>query len=352
MKPQILEAIAKALVADGKGILAADETAGTLTKRFERLKIPLTPESRREYRELLFTTAGSPDFISGVIMYDETIHQRNSRGIPLSDILLEQGIIPGIKVDTGAKPLAGAQGETVTEGLDGLRDRLREYRALGARFAKWRAVFRVTDRLPSQVCISANAHALGRFAALCQEQDIVPIVEPEVLMEGNHTIGRCSEVTANVLHSVFNALYEHNVLLEGMLLKPNMILSGSTCQTQASRMEVAGATLRCLLSHVPAVVPGVVFLSGGQSDVMATKHLDVISRISTSKPWKITFSYGRALQDQALATWLGNENNYRPAQQAYYHRAKCNAAAVLGRYDATMDSRFTGESTSAHDSDS
>jgi fructose-bisphosphate aldolase class I len=282
VKSQILEAIAKALLADGKGILAADETVGTLTKRFERLKIQSTPESRRDYRELLFTTPGSADFISGVIMYDETIHQRNSRGVRLPEILLEEGIIPGIKVDTGAKPLAGAPGETVTEGLDGLRDRLREYRAIGARFAKWRAVFRVTDRLPSQVCISANAHALGRYAALCQEQDIVPIVEPEVLGEGNHTIDRCSEVTANVLHSVFNALNEHNVLLEGMLLKPNMILSGSACQTQASMMEIADATLRCLLRHVPAVVPGVVFLSGGQSDVVATKHLAAIRRLSTS----------------------------------------------------------------------
>ena len=352
MKSQILEAIAKALVVDGKGILAADETAGTLTKRFERLKIQSTPESRRDYRELLFTTPGSTDFISGVIMYDETIHQRNSRGVLLPDILLEQGIILGIKVDTGAKPLAGAKGETVTEGLDSLRDRLRDYRAIGARFAKWRAIFRVTDLLPSQMCVSANAHALGRYAALCQEQEIVPIVEPEVLMDGDHTIDRCSEVTGNVLHSVFNALYEHEVLLEGILLKPSMVLSGSTCPTQASAMEIAEATLRCLLRHVPAVVPGVVFLSGGQSDVMATKHLDAISRISTSKPWKITFSYGRALQDQALATWLGNEKKYRSAQQAYYHRAKCNAAAALGKYDATMDSRFTGEMMPAHHPDS
>jgi len=352
MKSQILEAIAKALVVEGKGILAADETVGTLTKRFERLKISSTPESRRDYRELLFTTPGSADFISGVIMYDETIHQRNSRGMPLPDILLEQGIIPGIKVDTGAKPLAGAQSETVTEGLDGLRDRLREYRAIGAQFAKWRAVFRLTDRLPSQMCISANANALGRYAALCQEQDIVPIVEPEVLMEGNHTIDRCSEVTGSVLHSVFGALYEHKVLLGGILLKPNMILSGSICPTQASAIELADATLSCLLRHVPAVVPGVVFLSGGQSDLAATKHLDAISRISTTKPWKITFSYGRALQDQALATWSGNEKKYLPAQQAYYHRAKCNAAAALGKYDATMDSRFTGEITSAHDPDS
>ncbi len=351
MKSQSLEAVARALVADGKGLLAADETVGTLTKRFERLKIRSTPESRRDYRELLFTAPGSADFISGVIMYDETIHQHDSGGMPLPEILLRQGIIPGIKVDTGAKPLAGAEGETVTEGLDGLRDRLRDYRAIGARFAKWRAVIRITDQLPSQRCVSANVHALGRYAILCQEQDIVPIVEPEVLIEGNHTIDRCSEVTANVLHSVFNALYEQKVSLEGMLLKPNMILSGSACPTQASVTEVADATLRCLLRHVPAAVPGVVFLSGGQSDVMATKHLDAISRIPASKPWKISFSYGRALQDQALATWSSNEKRYRPAQQAYHHRAKCNAAAVLGKYNATMESKFTAEITRAHHSD-
>jgi len=351
MNSQRLEAIANALVADGKGILAADETIGTLTKRFERLKICSTPESRRDYRELLFTTPGSAEFISGVIMYDETIRQQDSDGRPLPDILAKQGITPGIKVDTGAKPLAGSEGETITEGLDGLRDRLKEYRTIGARFAKWRAVMRITDRLPSHMCVRANAHALGRYAALCQEQDIVPIVEPEVLMDGSHTIERCNEVTGGVLHAVFNSLYEHEVSLEGMLLKPNMVLSGSLCPVQASVMEVAEATLRCLRRHVPAGVPGVVFLSGGQSDVAATKHLNAISQIPESRPWKISFSYGRALQDQALATWLGNEKKYRPAQQAYFHRAKCNGAAVLGKYNATMDSKFTREITQAQHSD-
>ncbi len=321
------------------------------SKRFERLKIGSTHESRRDYRELLFTTPGSAEFISGVIMYDETIRQQGSDGTPLPDILAKQGIIPGIKVDTGAKLLAGSEGESITEGLDGLRDRLKEYRAIGARFAKWRAVIRITDRMPSPMCVSANAHALGRYAALCQEQGIVPIVEPEVLMDGSHAIERCNEVTGGVLHAVFNALREHEVSLEGMLLKPNMVLSGSLCPVRASLTEVADATLRCLRRHVPAAVPGVVFLSGGQSDVVATKHLNAINKLPESRPWKLSFSYGRALQDQALATWLGNEKKYRPAQQAYLHRAKCNGAAVLGRYNATMDSKFTREITQAQHSD-
>lgn len=350
-KIQSLETIAKALVADGKGILAADETVATLTKRFEKLKILSTAESRRDYREMLFTAPGSADFISGVIMYDETIRQRDSSGTPLPDVLLREGIIPGIKVDTGAKPLAGSEGETVTEGLDGLRERLREYRIIGAQFAKWRAVIRITDRLPSHTCVNANAHALGRYAALCQEQEIVPIVEPEVLMEGNHTIDRCSEVTGSVLHAVFNALNEQKVSLEGLLLKPNMILSGSACPVQASVTEVADATRRCLLRHVPAAVSGIVFLSGGQSDLTATAHLNEINTRAGTKPWRISFSYGRALQDLALATWLGSEQNYRAAQQAYHHRAKCNASATLGKYTATMENEFTGEITKRHGSD-
>jgi fructose-bisphosphate aldolase, class I len=346
-----LETIAKALVADGKGILAADETVGTLTKRFEQLNISSTPESRRDYRELLFATPGSADFISGVIMYDETIRQQASNGKRLADVLLNQGIIPGIKVDIGAKPLAGSEDETVTEGLDGLRERLKDYRAIGAQFAKWRAVIRVTDQLPSETCVGVNTHALGRYAALCQEQGIVPIVEPEVLMEGSHTIDRCNAVTGKVLHAVFNALHEQRVSLEGMLLKPNMILPGSLCPTQASMAEVADATVRCLLYHVPAAVPGIVFLSGGQSDVVATAHLNAINNRAASKPWKITFSYGRALQDQALATWLGDKQNYRAAQQAYYHRAKCNAAASICRYSAEMETEFNGEIARRHRSD-
>ncbi len=343
MKARTLEAIANTLVADGKGILAADETVGTLTKRFESLKICSTPESRRDYRELLFTTPGSAEFISGVIMYDETIRQQDSGGRPLPDILATQGIVPGIKVDTGARPLAGSEGETITEGLDGLGEHLKEYRVMGARFAKWRAVIRITDRLPSQMCIGTNANALGRYAALCQEQEIVPMVEPEVLMDGSHTIERCNEVTGGALHAVFNALYEHGVLLEGMLLKPNMVVSGSLCPVQASLMEVAEATIQCLRRHAPAAVPGVVFLSGGQSDVTATKYLNAISQITGSTPWKISFSFGRALQDQALATWLGDKTMYKAAQQAFYRRAECNIAAAAGRYDTTMENRVIGE---------
>ena len=348
---QSLETIAKALVADGKGILAADETVATLTKRFEQLKIQSTPESRRDYRELLITTAGSAQFISGVIMYDETIRQQASNGKPMADILLDQGIIPGIKVDTGAKPLAGCEDETVTEGLDGLRERLKDYRAIGAQFAKWRAVIRITDQLPSPTCVNVNAHALGRYAALCQEQGLVPIVEPEVLMEGTHTIDRCNMVTGEVLHAVFNELYEQRVSLEGMLLKPNMIVSGSICPAQASVTEAADATVRCLLCHVPAAVPGIVFLSGGQSDVIATAHLNAINNRAASKPWKISFSYGRALQDPALATWLGNKQNYAAAQQAFHHRARCNAAASAGKYTATMENEFSGELAKRHRSE-
>jgi fructose-bisphosphate aldolase class I len=351
MPLQSLETIANTLVADGKGILAADETVGTLTKRLEQLKIPSTPESRRDYRELLFRTPGSANFISGVILYDETIRQQASSGERLIDLLLEQGIIPGIKVDTGAKPLAGSADETVTEGLDGLRERLQDYRAIGARFAKWRAVMRITDQLPSRVCVNVNAHALGRYAALCQEQGLVPIVEPEVLMEGAHTIDRCNTVTGEVLHAVFNALCEQRVSLEGMLLKPNMILSGSLCPMQASVNEVADATLRCLLRHVPAAVPGIVFLSGGQSDRLATERLNAINRRAASRPWKISFSYGRALQDPALAAWLGNKQNYRSAQQAFHHRAKCNAAASIGEYTATMENEVSGEIASRHHSE-
>jgi fructose-bisphosphate aldolase, class I len=351
MNLQSLETVAKALVAEGKGILAADETVGTLTKRFEKLKIPSTAESRRDYREMLFTVPASGNFISGVIMFDETIRQRTAQGIQLSEALAKHGTIPGIKVDTGVKPLAGSEGETVTEGLDGLRDRLTDYRSMGARFAKWRAVIRVTDRLPSQTCVSVNAHALGRYAALSQEQEIVPIVEPEVLIEGDHTIERCEEVTGQVLHAVFNALYEQKVLLEGMLLKPNMIIPGSACRAQASATEVAEATLRCLLRHVPAAVPGIVFLSGGQSDVMATAHLNEINTRAGVAPWKISFSYGRALQDLALATWLGNKNNDRAAQQAYHHRARCNSAATLGKYTSAMEEEFTGKITKGYRSE-
>ena len=332
-----LEKTAQALVADGKGILAADETVPTVTKRLAALMIESTPESRRAYREMFFTTPGVADFISGVIMQDETIHQKNDKGIPLADLLIRQGIIPGIKVDNGAKPLAGSPGERITEGLDGLRDRLREYGKLGARFAKWRAVIEVSDMLPSASCVLANAHALARYAAICQEQGVVPIVEPEVLMDGPHTIERCEEVTGNVLHAVFDALFEQNVSLEVMLLKPNMVISGSACARQAAVKEVAVATLRCLRRHVPAAVPGIVFLSGGQDQFLATMHLSEINRLEGPKPWRISFSYGRALQEEALKAWDGKNENLRGGQRAFYHRAKCDSAAALGRYSPSME---------------
>jgi fructose-bisphosphate aldolase, class I len=345
------ESIATALVASGKGILAADETVPTLTKRFDTLGIPSTEQSRCAYREMLFTPSGIADFISGVIMHDETIRQKSAGGIALTKVLSNQGILPGIKVDTGAKPLAGHPGESVTEGLDGLRDRLSTYREMGARFAKWRAVIHITDRLPSSACVSANANALARYAALCQEQNLVPIVEPEVLMDGSHSIERCEEVTANVLHAVFGALFEQRVLLEAMLLKPNMVIAGKECARPASVQEVAAATLRCLRRHVPTAVPGIVFLSGGQEDRLATVHLNAINQLPESKPWKISFSYGRALQDPALEAWHGRDENLKAGQQALYHRARCNGAASLGMYTEAMevDSGSPGDSTHRHE---
>jgi fructose-bisphosphate aldolase class I len=332
-----LESIAAALVADGKGILAADESVATATRRFDSLGIKSTEQSRRAYREMLFTTSGAAEFISGAILYDETIRQRSSGGTPLAEVLSSQGIVPGIKVDTGAEALAGAPDETVTEGLDGLRDRLAEYHGIGARFAKWRAVIRITDTLPSPACIGANAHALARYAALCQEQQLVPIVEPEVLMDGAHTIERCDEVTDAVLHAVFHALFEQGVSLESMLLKPSMVIAGKDCSRQASVQEVATATLRCLRRHVPAAVPGIVFLSGGQKDRLATAHLDAINRLPGPKPWKLSFSYGRALQDEALAAWRGRDDNLNAGQRAFYHRARCNGAAARAEYTDGME---------------
>ena len=328
-----LESVALTLVAKGKGILAADETVPTLTKRFNTLGIQSTEQSRRAYRELLFTSPGAAEFISGVIMYDETIRQKSSGGAPLAEALTVQGILPGIKVDTGAKSLAGSPDETVTEGLDGLRDRLSEYRTMGAHFAKWRAVIHVTDALPS-ACVSANAHALARYASLCQEQKLVPIVEPEVLMEGSHTIERCEEVTGIVLHAVFNALFDQGVKLEGMLLKPNMVVAGKACKRQPAVEEVATVTLRCLRRHVPAAVPGIVFLSGGQTARLATAHLNAINQLSGPKPWKISSSYGRALQDPALEAWHGRDENLPTAQSALYRRA---SAASVGKYTEEME---------------
>jgi fructose-bisphosphate aldolase class I len=333
-----LEETARAIVANGKGLLAADETPHTLTARLTAYGIESTPDNRRDYREMFFSTPGISDFIGGVILQDETIQQKSAAGRPLIDLLTQQGVIPGIKVDAGARPLAGAPGEFITEGLDGLRRRLEDYRRLGARFAKWRAVFAVSDTLPSERCVQANAHAHARYAALCQEQGLVPIVEPEVLMEGAHSLERCEEVTGHVLQEVFDQLDEQRVALEGILLKPNMVIAGSECPRQASVEEVAVATLRTLIRHVPPAVPGVVFLSGGQDSLLATEHLSAINKLGGPKPWKLSFSYGRALQDEALEAWRGKRENVLAGQNAFYHRALCDSAAVLGRYGSAMES--------------
>jgi fructose-bisphosphate aldolase class I len=333
-----LDAVARTIVAGGKGILAADETVRTLTKRLAVHAIESTAESRRNYREMFFSTPDMASFIGGVILQDETIRQNSSAGRPLIELLAEEGVVPGIKVDQGVRPLAGAPAEFVTEGLDGLRDRLEEYRQLGARFAKWRAVFKVDHELPTSRCIHANADALARYAALCQEQGLVPIVEPEVLMDGDHGLERCEEVTSAVLHAVFDALFDQAVMLEGMLLKPNMVIAGSACKTQAPAHEVGTATLRTLARHVPPAVPAVVFLSGGQDHRLATENLNAINQLSGPKPWKLTFSYGRALQDEALERWHGRNENVYAGQRAFYHRAKCDSAAALGKYSSDMES--------------
>jgi fructose-bisphosphate aldolase, class I len=346
-----LAQMASDLVADGKGILAADESVATLTRRFDRLGIQSTEQSRRRYREMLFTTPGVAACISGVILYDETIRQKSATGALLTQVLERQGIVPGIKVDTGARPLAGSPDELVTEGLDGLRDRLAEYRGMGARFAKWRAVISVGDTRPSFRCISVNAHALARYAALCQEAGLVPIVEPEVLMDGAHTIELCEEVTSAVLHVVFRDLAEQRVALECMLLKPSMVIAGKDCPRQAPVSEVAAATLRCLRRHVPAAVPGIVFLSGGQSARLATAHLSAINRLPGPKPWTISFSYGRALQDPALEAWDGRDDNVGAGQQALSHRARCNRAASLGTFTDDMETAATAGDRGASDDD-
>ena len=336
-----LSATAKALVAPGKGILAADESSGTIKKRFDSIGVESTEENRRDYREMLFRAPGASDHISGVILYDETIRQNAADGTPLVKLLENDGVIPGIKVDLGAKPLAGAEGETVTEGLDGLRERLAEYHSLGARFAKWRATYTITAKseeggLPSAYCISVNAHALARYAALCQEANIVPIVEPEVLMDGTHTIERSFEVTTAVLDALYEELFAQRVRLDGTLLKPNMVLSGYGCATQASVQEVAEATVRCFRATVPAAVPGIVFLSGGQSDEDATAHLNAMNQIGPH-PWELSFSYGRALQAPALKAWKGAAANVAAGAAAFVHRAKCNGAARSGSYTPDME---------------
>lgn len=339
-----LKATAKSLVECGKGILAADETPGTLTRRFEALGIPSSADSRRAYREMLFTHWELSEFISGVILQDETIRQSSSKGVPLPQMLADAGILPGIKVDLGAKPFAESRGETITEGLDGLRDRLVEYFQLGARFAKWRAVIRIEgDRLPSRACIHANTHALARYAALAQEQGLVPIVEPEVLMEGSHDLDRSDDVTSEVLHEVFNELFVEQVALDRMLLKPSMVIPGTVCEQPTSVHDVALATLQCLLRNVPAAVPGVVFLSGGQSVELATAHLDAINKLSLPRPWAVSFSYGRALQDPALKAWGGSEANLALGAEALVHRARLNGAAALGAYSPDMEDERQSE---------
>jgi fructose-bisphosphate aldolase, class I len=331
-----LRSTASALVAKGKGILAADESDGTIAKRFSTLDIENTEENRRSYREMLFTTPQVEEFISGVILFDETIRQKSSDGRPFSQVLQQRGIIPGIKVDKGAKPLAGSPSEKVTEGLDGLRERLNEYRDMGARFTKWRAVIAIGDGIPTQYCIRTNAHALGRYAALSQEAGLVPIVEPEVLIDGDHTIERCEEVTTRVLQRTFAELFSQRVMLEGMLLKPNMVLSGKDGPEQVPVQEVANRTMRCFRRVVPAAVPGIVFLSGGQSDELATARLNAMNAMNDA-PWEVGFSYSRALQGPAMKAWAGDPANAGAAQNAFYVRAKLNGAARLGTYSDDME---------------
>jgi len=336
MNIDALATTARAMVAPGKGILAADESTGTIKKRFDSIDAESTEETRRAYRELLFTTEGAPKYVSGVILFDETLRQQASDGRPFPKVLADSGIIPGIKVDMGAKDLAGFPGEKVTDGLDGLRGRLAEYYDLGARFAKWRAVITIGDGIPTRTCIESNAHALARYAALCQESGLVPIVEPEVLMDGGHTIERCEEVTLATLERVYSELHGHRVVLEGTLLKPNMVLSGKDCPTQAGVGEVAAATLRCFLRVVPAAVPGIVFLSGGQTPEQATERLNAMSAMG-DYPWELSFSYGRALQAPVLEAWRGSDANVGAAKRAYHHRAKLNGAARYGNYSREME---------------
>ncbi|MEZ5464255.1 MAG: class I fructose-bisphosphate aldolase [Lysobacteraceae bacterium] len=327
-----LEDIARAMVAPGKGIIAIDESTATIAKRLASVKVENTEEHRRAYREMLLTTPNLGQHISGAILYDETLRQSTKDGVPFTQVMQDAGIIPGIKVDLGAKPLAGFPGEVVTEGLDGLRDRLAEYARLGARFAKWRAVIRIADDAPSGTCIEANCHALARYAALCQEAGIVPMVEPEVLMDGDHDIEVCYDVTEATLRSLFGALYEHGILIEGTILKASMVVSGADCEEQASVDEVAEATIRCLKATVPANLPGIVFLSGGQSDERATAHLDAMNR-KGSLPWPLSFSYGRAMQTAALKLWGADmAGNYDKAQETVFQRARDNGLAALGQW--------------------
>ncbi len=338
MNAQEIIDTARTLVAGDKGLLAIDESNPTCNKRFASLGIPQTEEARRAYRELIVTTPGLGEFISGFILYDETIRQSRKDGVPFVKVITDAGIIPGIKVDAGAEGLAGHPGEKITEGLDGLRDRLAEYSQMGARFAKWRAVITIADGIPSRGCVEANAQALARYAALCQEAGLVPVVEPETLMDGDHTLERCLKVTEEVLRTVFNQLHMQRVMLEGMILKPNMALPGLTCPKQEAVDEVADATVKCLLRAVPAAVPGIAFLSGGQSSELASARLNAMNvRFKSRLPWALAFSFGRAIQQPALEIWQGEEGHVLAAQKALYHRASCNRAARRGEYNAAME---------------
>jgi len=339
MDVQQLEQTAQALFASDKGLLAMDESNPTCNKRFAQLGIPQTVEARRAYRELIVTTPRLGECIGGAILYDETIRQQKGDGTPFIKVLIEAGIIPGIKVDAGAKELAGHPGEKVTEGLDGLRDRLAEYSRMGVRFAKWRAVITIGDGIPSWGSIQANAHALARYAALCQEAGLVPVVEPEVLMDGGHTLRQCYEITDEVLRTVFSQLFAQQVKLDGIILKPNMVLPGLACIQQESVDEVADATVNCFLRAVPAAVPAIAFLSGGQSAELASARLNAINARFKSLPWAVAFSFSRAIQQPALEIWKGQESNVSAAQQALYHRALCNQAARRGEYSPAMEKK-------------
>lgn len=337
MTASAMDETIKKIATPGKGILAADESNATIKKRFDTISLESTETNRRDYRELLFTANGIENNICGVILFDETIRQSSANGKRLTDILADKGIVPGIKVDKGLIPLTEGSDEKATQGLDGLGDRLAEYREMGAGFAKWRAVYSITDTKPSKYCVDNNAQGLARYALLCQQNDVVPIVEPEVLMDGAHTIERCEEVTTGVLHAVFNALYDHGVSLEHMILKPNMVISGAECAQQASPLKVAEATLRCFRRTVPAAVPTIMFLSGGQSDEQATANLNAINELAKNDPWYISFSYGRALQAPCLATWHGSKDNAAAAQEALLKRARLNGAATKASYSSDME---------------
>jgi fructose-bisphosphate aldolase class I len=336
MSKQELENVAQAMVAKGKGILAADESMGTIKRRFDSIKIESNETNRRAYRDMLFTTQGLDEAISGVILFDETLRTAANDGTPFPQLLTKKGIMPGIKVDKGPVDIPEFPGEVVTEGLDGLRGRLKEYKELGAKFAKWRAVISIGEAIPTYTCLDENAHALARYAALCQEAGIVPIVEPEVLLDGNHTIERCEEVTEQTLRITFARLMQQRVYLEGMVLKPSMVVSGKDNPRQAGVEEVAERTIRCLKRTVPGAVPGIAFLSGGQSAVSATEHLNAMNKMGPH-PWEVAFSYARALQDPALKTWKGEAANVPAAQKVFYHRAKCNGAARTGGYTKEME---------------